>query len=87
MRSLLAVLVWALVTPARAAEVDQLAGCKPILLASFDQGVNSGEETHVWIHQKKVIRLTGGDALIDGGGESAIFAIREWHEDDCSRPG
>jgi len=57
--------------------VDEFSGGKAVLAAGVDERVNPCKEIRVWIQQEQEISIAGGDALIDGGGESTIFAIRE----------
>jgi hypothetical protein len=58
-------------------KIDKFSGGEPVLLAGVDECVNRGKQIRVWIQQQKEIRLAGGNVLVDSGGESAIFAIRD----------
>ncbi len=50
---------------------------KTKLFSGFDEGVNPGKQIRVWIQQEQEIGIGSSDALIDGRGESTIFAIRD----------
>ena len=50
---------------------------RPYCFAGVHQRVNRREQMRVWIQQKQMVGFAGGNALIDCGGESAIFAIRD----------
>jgi hypothetical protein len=55
---------------------DEFSGREAILLARMDERVNPSEQIRVWIQKQEEIRVGRSDALIHGGGESAIFEIR-----------
>jgi hypothetical protein len=57
-------------------QVNQLSSGEAVLAAGIDQGVNPRKKIGVWIQQKQELGVAGGDTLIDGCGESTIFAIR-----------
>ena len=61
----------------RPSRIDQFSGGKTVLTAGVDQRVNGGEQIHVRVQQKDKFGIGRRDALIYGGGESSIFAVRD----------
>jgi hypothetical protein len=60
-----------------AIQIYEFAGGQAVLPACVDQCVNLRKQIRVWIQQEEKVGVPRGDALIDGGGESEIFAIRD----------